>query len=225
MAGEARAVGESRKLGKDLGARVAVLVALVVGVLAPCAYSPAACAWVFRLAALGAACEWVLAMSRSYISPRALTVQSAGLLVWLVPTLVRIDERLVGPTACPGHRATLEAVMVVLVTGDSAQLACGRALGRTRIFPSISPNKTAEGYVGGLAIATAYAALVHGWPWWQTLVICLAGCVGDLYFSAFKRHMGCKDFSSVLGPHGGIADRIDSLVFAWAVMGYTCWPH
>jgi CDP-diglyceride synthetase len=224
MAGAARAAGEPRRLGSDLGARVAVLVALVVGVLAPCAYSAATCAWVFRLAALAAGGEWVLAMSRSSLAPRALAVQSAGLLAWLVPTLARVDARLLGPAACPGHRATLEAVVVVLVVGDSAQLACGRALGRTRIFPGISPNKTAEGYAGGIAIATAYAALAHGWLWWQTLAICLAGCVGDLYFSTFKRHMGCKDFSSLLGPHGGVADRIDSLVFAWALMGVTCWP-
>jgi phosphatidate cytidylyltransferase len=97
----------------------------------------------------------------------------------------------------------------------------GKALGARRIAPSISPNKTWEGFVGGIGSATLLGAAV----WWATpfspvaaalmaLVLTTMGFAGGLIMSAIKRDRGVKDYGSLIGGHGGVLDRIDSLCFA-----------
>jgi phosphatidate cytidylyltransferase len=97
----------------------------------------------------------------------------------------------------------------------------GKLVGRRRIAPTISPNKTWEGFVGGVGCAT----LVGTSLWWATpfnpwqaaamsLLISLAGFAGGLVMSAIKRDRGVKDYGGLLPGHGGVLDRIDSLLFA-----------
>jgi len=104
---------------------------------------------------------------------------------------------------------------------DVLQYAWGKLLGRHAIAPSISPNKTWEGFVGGVASATLLGSALY----WLTpfspleslgmsLAIALMGFFGGLTMSAIKRDRGIKDYGSVLEGHGGILDRIDSLCFA-----------
>ena len=114
-------------------------------------------------------------------------------------------------------------LFVVLVTqlNDVAQYLSGKAFGRRRIVPTVSPGKTWEGLVGGVLISAALAwfigpLLTPLLPWERlTLGVLLpvVGFIGDVTMSAVKRDLGVKDASSLIPGHGGILDRIDSLMF------------
>ena len=112
-------------------------------------------------------------------------------------------------------------LLLVVQSSDVLQYLWGKALGRHRIAPSLSPSKTVEGFVGGIASATARgAALFSITPFtpWQAcgvaLGVTLAGFVGGLMMSAMKRARGIKDWGSMIGGHGGMLDRVDSLILA-----------
>ena len=114
---------------------------------------------------------------------------------------------------------------LILVTwgGDTGAFVVGKTLGRRKLAPLISPNKTVEGLFGGLLFGTALALLARAW-FLPTFTIgdCLAlgvvlaglGAVGDLVESSFKRSAGVKDSGTLIPGHGGILDRVDSLLFA-----------
>ena len=112
-------------------------------------------------------------------------------------------------------------LLVVVQMSDVLQYVWGKLLGRHPIAPTVSPNKTVEGFVGGIASATLLGAAL----WWVTpfrpweaaamsLAITLVGFAGGLTMSAIKRDRGIKDFGAIIAGHGGILDRIDSLCFA-----------
>jgi phosphatidate cytidylyltransferase len=97
----------------------------------------------------------------------------------------------------------------------------GRALGRVKLAPQVSPGKTWEGVGGGLVLALAVAFGGALWigvaPWPIMAVACctaLISVVGDLTVSMLKRNVGLKDSGSLLPGHGGVMDRIDGLVAA-----------
>ena len=122
----------------------------------------------------------------------------------------------------------LFAVLVTFAT-DTGAFATGRLLGRHRMAPSISPNKTWEGAVGGwtwaVAVAFALGVLLElSAPLWQaTLMGAALGVVahlGDLAESKLKRVTGAKDAGSILPGHGGILDRLDSIVFTLPLVYY-----
>jgi phosphatidate cytidylyltransferase len=125
------------------------------------------------------------------------------------------------------HEPTVVAMLAVLViVSDSAQYFAGRALGRRKLAPQISPAKTIEGALGGvLAAAIVGAALGPRWVPDVTiasgavlgLLVAAFGIVGDLFESLLKRGAGMKDSSSLIPGHGGVLDRIDSWLFAGPV--------
>jgi phosphatidate cytidylyltransferase len=104
---------------------------------------------------------------------------------------------------------------------DVAQYCWGRMLGRHKIVPKVSPNKTWEGFLGGVATTAVLAALLAGvltpMPWriaaLAGIMISCAGFLGDVTISALKRDIGLKDTGNLLPGHGGILDRIDSLTY------------
>jgi phosphatidate cytidylyltransferase len=127
--------------------------------------------------------------------------------------------------------------LAVLVFGaDIGAYFAGKAFGRNKLLPAVSPGKTREGLLGGmlLSLSLALAAMLYlGWGL-QSIVLGLAGAalvvlisvVGDLTESLFKREAGLKDSSNLLPGHGGVLDRIDSLTAAiplyvgvWLVLG------
>jgi len=121
-----------------------------------------------------------------------------------------------------GRNAQLLLYLVLVdQMSDVLQYVWGKLAGKHKIAPSVSPNKTWEGFLGGVATATLLGAAL----WWATpftplqaagmsLVITLLGFAGGLVMSAIKRDAGVKDFGAVIEGHGGILDRIDSLCFA-----------
>ena len=112
-------------------------------------------------------------------------------------------------------------LVVVAQISDVLQYVYGKTFGRHKIAPLVSPNKTWEGFVGGIASATGIGAAL----WWITpftplqaagmaLAITLMGFAGGLVMSAIKRDRGVKDYGALIEGHGGVMDRIDSLCFA-----------
>jgi phosphatidate cytidylyltransferase len=114
----------------------------------------------------------------------------------------------------------LEVVLVVALVSiaDTAAYFTGRAWGRRKLAPSISPSKTWEGAAGGLVGVLAYAIIcgifAEGVPWLPYLaaaaLLAVLSAVGDLFESAAKRQAGVKDSGTLLPGHGGVLDRIDS---------------
>jgi len=109
---------------------------------------------------------------------------------------------------------------ILIWLNDTGAYFAGRAFGRNKLAPSISPGKTWEGWAGGmvasLAVAQVLQALVPvSAPWFVlALVVSIFGPVGDLTESALKRRAGVKDSGQLLPGHGGILDRFDSHIFA-----------
>ncbi len=118
--------------------------------------------------------------------------------------------------------AALMLFLVIVVQGsDVLQYVWGKTLGRHPIAPTVSPNKTWEGFVGGVLSATVLGALLHWatpFSLWQaaaiSLLSCTMGFLGGLVMSAIKRDAGIKDFGALIQGHGGVMDRLDSLAFA-----------
>lgn len=111
-------------------------------------------------------------------------------------------------------------VLVVQIS-DVLQYVWGKLCGRRKIAPLISPNKTVEGFWGGVLSATALGTglwWATPFPWWQaallSFLLTLMGFFGGLVMSAIKRDRGVKDYGTLIEGHGGIMDRIDSLCFA-----------
>jgi phosphatidate cytidylyltransferase len=128
----------------------------------------------------------------------------------------------------PNHGAALLIdVLVGTFAGDTGAYATGRTFGSHRIAPSLSPNKTLEGLIGGFLIGTMafwFAGLYQDWlSGVDALLIGAAVAaiapVGDLFESMLKRDMGRKDTGILFGPHGGILDRLDAVFFT-VVVGY-----
>lgn len=121
-----------------------------------------------------------------------------------------------------GENALLLFYLVLVVQiSDVLQYVCGKVYGKTKLAPVISPSKTVEGLIGGGAGAVAVGAAMA----WITpfsplqaagvaLVIVVMGFLGGLVLSAVKRSLGVKDWSDMIKGHGGMLDRMDSVVFA-----------
>jgi phosphatidate cytidylyltransferase len=126
-----------------------------------------------------------------------------------------------------GQEAILAVLLTVFATDTFAYLG-GRAAGRHRMTPVMSPGKTWEGFVlGALAgLGTAFIVLYEtDYSGWRSLVVggavVLAATTGDLFESLLKRDLGAKDTGRLLLGHGGVLDRIDSLLFAGPVGYYV----
>lgn len=128
-----------------------------------------------------------------------------------------------GDAAGPAGGAGLLLFLVALTQfNDVAQFIWGKLFGARKIIPKVSPKKTLEGFLGGL-VSTAAAAAIAG-PFLTPLsvpfaalagvIIAIAGFLGDVTISAFKRDLGVKDSGGLIPGHGGILDRVDSLTYA-----------
>jgi phosphatidate cytidylyltransferase len=134
-----------------------------------------------------------------------------------VPALLTLD--------IPGyegrHLLLIAFLVLVVQSSDVLQYVWGKLCGRRKIAPLLSPSKTVEGFIGGVLSATLLGAAL----WWITpftpwqagllaLIINLMGFFGGLVMSAIKRDRGIKDWGALIEGHGGMLDRIDSVIFA-----------
>ncbi|MFN8058714.1 MAG: phosphatidate cytidylyltransferase [Vicinamibacterales bacterium] len=113
-------------------------------------------------------------------------------------------------------------VLFTVIVSDTAQYYAGRLFGHTPLAPALSPKKTVEGAIGGLIAASIAVPVLALWwlpgrPQWLLAgvgaVLALVGIIGDLFESQLKRTAGVKDASGLIPGHGGMLDRIDSLLF------------
>jgi phosphatidate cytidylyltransferase len=114
---------------------------------------------------------------------------------------------------------------------DVSQFVWGKSFGRRRIAPTVSPNKTWAGFLGGVATTVALAAVLGPalTPMGRAqsilggLLIAVFGFCGDLVMAAIKRDMGVKDYGSTLPGHGGVLDRVNSLTFTAPLFFHYVW--
>ena len=175
-----------------------------------------------------------------------LIMSALPLLTVALPGLALVTLSMIDPYVW--HVATnpmpLHAVEVVILSltfmvplmGDMMALFVGKACGKRKFCPGVSPKKTVEGSIGGLAgsvLAAVLIFLLSRWlcntetlnllpEWWHYPLLGLAGGfvgqMGDLFASLVKRHCGLKDFSSIFPGHGGMLDRLDSVLFMAVLM-------
>ncbi|MBZ5697959.1 MAG: phosphatidate cytidylyltransferase [Acidobacteriia bacterium] len=153
----------------------------------------------------------------------SVSVSAAGLVVIVIPfsAVVRLNGvYMLGP------QLLLFTVVLVWV-GDTAAYFVGRAFGRMKMSPQVSPNKTWEGAGANLLGALLVGALFGYWMKIEpvhmlamAILGSIAGQVGDVFKSTFKRSAGVKDSGTILPGHGGILDRIDALILAAPAVWY-----
>jgi len=149
-----------------------------------------------------------------------------------VPTYIALPLTLIAgfqkhaPRSYEGSAPTMELLLVLVIIwiSDSAAYWIGSLAGKHKLTPRISPKKSLEGFLAGIAapvlIAPWFARLTAiEFPWYVVagiaLVVASTGIIGDLFESILKRGAGVKDSSSLIPGHGGILDRIDSLLTAF----------
>lgn len=154
------------------------------------------------------------------VAASALVIAYIPLLGMFVPLLM----------AAPDGQLRILTVIACVVASDTGAYAVGSLIGRHKLAPHISPGKTWEGLAGGVAVTTAVAVLAAvfllGAPWWVGVplgvLVSLAATIGDLVESLLKRDAGIKDMSNFLPGHGGVMDRLDSMLVAvpvgWLVL-------
>ncbi|MCA8959765.1 MAG: phosphatidate cytidylyltransferase [Planctomycetes bacterium] len=168
-------------------------------------------------------------------------LRSVGTVHWgLMTTVFSISHAayllvLRTPGAPAGEGAGLLLYLVLLTqSNDVAQYVWGKSFGRRKIVPEVSPKKTWEGFLGGVATTTGLALALGSsltpFEWWQMAVagagIGLFGFFGDVTISALKRDLHIKDSGNLIPGHGGILDRLDSLTYtAPLFFHYTYYLH
>lgn len=153
-------------------------------------------------------------------------LRTASQLHWSLMTTVFAFSHVAFLLVLPADGMQTGALLVLFLVGltefnDIAQYLWGKSLGRIKVIPKVSPNKTLTGLLGGVA-TTALAATILGplltplsWPMalLAGVIIGVTGFCGDVVMSAIKRDIGVKDSGTLLPGHGGILDRLDSLIF------------
>lgn len=151
------------------------------------------------------------------------SISAAGLLFLVLPLCALI--RLAGAPFI-GKKLLIFTLVLVWV-GDTMAYFVGRGIGRTRMAPEISPKKTWEGAIGGLVGSLGVGIVMAPWlhlTTGQALILAalgsIAGQIGDLLESTYKRSAGIKDSGGLLPGHGGMLDRVDALILAAPMVWY-----
>lgn len=169
---------------------------------------------------------WIAASSWVVFFPEMSTRHIAGVIGILVLLPMWIALITLVQHLTHGGRLILSLLLIVAATDIGAYFT-GRAFGKHKLAPRVSPGKTWEGVGGGLLSAMVIALLLSYWlsmPTISFVILCLVtacfSIVGDLTESLFKRHSGLKDSGHILPGHGGVLDRIDSITAAAPVFVY-----
>jgi phosphatidate cytidylyltransferase len=120
------------------------------------------------------------------------------------------------------------SIFILIWTNDTFAFIVGKSIGKTKLFERVSPKKTVEGFIGGIVFAALTSYIISRYYFdpkesyikksviiWMTiaLIVSVFGTIGDLIESKFKRNAGVKDSGAIMPGHGGILDRLDSVIF------------
>jgi len=165
---------------------------------------------------------WYLARVEPAAEPASGITSTVFVFVW-VGVFGSFAALMLDPNVFPDRHgiAFILAAAIVTVTDDVASLLVGSAIGRRPLAPSISPNKSWEGLIGGAVAAVLVSVIVvhfiHPWTLGKAalygVVVAVVAPLGDLSQSMVKRSLGLKDMGRLLPGHGGILDRVDGLLF------------
>ncbi len=120
------------------------------------------------------------------------------------------------------HPYLIISILSLIWVNDSFAFLVGKNFGKNKLFPSVSPKKTIEGFIGGLVFSLIAAMLISKFNLdfsmlnWMIIavIVSVIGTIGDLVESKFKRQANIKDSGNIMPGHGGLLDRLDSLMFA-----------
>ncbi|MEJ5040425.1 MULTISPECIES: phosphatidate cytidylyltransferase [Pseudomonas] len=212
------------------GLRVAYAV-VVAGLLMLLHLMPELAPWVLGVSVLW----WALATWLVLTYPRTSELWASVACRLLIGLLVLLPawQGLVLIKHWPLGNWLIMAVMVLVWGADIGAYFSGRAFGKRKLAPQVSPGKSWEGVYGGLALSLVITAVVGVTREWSAgelilglfgaAVVVLVSVVGDLTESMFKRRSGIKDSSNLLPGHGGVLDRIDSLTAAIPLFAVLLW--
>ncbi|HEU0135769.1 MAG TPA: phosphatidate cytidylyltransferase [Flavobacterium sp.] len=166
-------------------------------------------------------CFRFLFTQRPYIPTAARAVHLLGYIIIPFILICRI------PVTGNGYEPKIIiAIFILIWTNDTFAYIVGKSIGRTKLFERISPKKTVEGFAGGMAF-TVIASIAISLYYVETsmliwiltaVIVSVFGTVGDLVESKFKRIAGAKDSGTIMPGHGGILDRMDSVIFVAPVI-------
>jgi phosphatidate cytidylyltransferase len=214
------------KAQRELGTLYAVLLIVLFYFQAPAAWPES------LLLVLAAFVVSALAAAMLRGAPFERMIGSTAATIAGVLYVVFLGSHLIALRTCFTEdlsRHLLYFFMLVLFGSDTAAYYTGRALGRHKLAPKVSPGKTWEGAAGGMIASLGFAALAHFWFFRElplryalplAAVMNVLGVVGDLTESALKRGAGAKDAANILPGHGGLLDRLDSLLFNAPLLYY-----
>lgn len=183
--------------------------------------------WLAHLFWLAVLVFWLCAVPLWLYRKWKLKANGRGMLLgWML--MLPFWLALVGLRPDTAYAGDLLAVLVLVWLADVAAYFAGRAFGKRRLAPVISPKKSSEGALAALLCVALYAAWLHGggsfsfgsglWSSvWLAVLLAVVSIWGDLLESWFKRAAGIKDSSHLLPGHGGVFDRIDSLIAVLSV--------
>ncbi|HPY40158.1 MAG TPA: phosphatidate cytidylyltransferase [Thiolinea sp.] len=164
-------------------------------------------------------------------------IQSAGVIHWATMLTVycisHVAYLLVLPEKNPQAGGLGLVIFILFMTelNDISQYISGKLFGKHKIIPKVSPNKTWEGFIGGLVCISLLATVIA--PWLTPLnagqgfgagvLISCAGFIGDVVISSVKRDLAIKDSGTLIPGHGGILDRLDSLIYTAPLFFHYCY--
>ena len=141
-----------------------------------------------------------------------------GYIILTIINLTKIPSNIFGFSFKPQMKIS---IFILIWTNDTFAYIVGKSIGKNKLFESISPKKTIEGFIGGLLFTGLVSVLIAKYfivmpiYFWLTIaiIIGLFGTIGDLIESKFKRNAKVKDSGTIMPGHGGLLDRLDSVIF------------